>query len=112
MGSTSRRTPPPWRRRSRGGRPSAVSGERVRDELSALLAGGEGGAAVRDLAVWGALAVVLPELDALRGVQQNPYHHLDVFEHTLEALTYVGAWRSSSGASRIWRRLRRRACPA
>jgi hypothetical protein len=33
--------------------------------------------------------VVLPEVDRLRGVEQNPYHHLDVFEHTLEALTYV-----------------------
>ena len=39
--------------------------------------------------MWGALAVVLPEVDRLRGVEQNPYHHLDVFEHTLEALTYV-----------------------
>ena len=26
--------------------------------------------------------VVLPELSALRGVQQSPYHHLDVHEHT------------------------------
>jgi tRNA nucleotidyltransferase/poly(A) polymerase len=68
---------------------TAVSGERLRDELSAVLATGEAAAAFRDLAVWGALAVVLPELDGLRGVEQNPYHHLDVFEHTLEALTYV-----------------------
>jgi len=45
--------------------------------------------AFRDLAVWEALAVILPELDRLRGVEQSPYHHLDVFEHTLEALTYV-----------------------
>jgi poly(A) polymerase len=45
--------------------------------------------AFRDLAVWDALAEILPELDRLRGVEQNPYHHLDVFEHTLEALTYV-----------------------
>ena len=68
---------------------TAVSGERLRDELSAVLTTGEAAAAFRDLAVWGALAVVLPELDGLRGVEQNPYHHLDVFEHTLEALTYV-----------------------
>lgn len=68
---------------------AAVSGERLRDELSAVLATGEAAAAFRDLAVWGALAVILPELDGLRGVEQNPYHHLDVFEHTLEALTYV-----------------------
>ncbi len=66
-----------------------VSGERVRDELSALLASRAAAVALRDLAVWGALAVVLPEVAGLRGVEQNPYHHLDVFEHTLEALTYV-----------------------
>ena len=66
-----------------------VSGERVRDELSALLASRAAAVALRDLAVWGALAVVLPEVAGLRGVAQNPYHHLDVFEHTLEALTYV-----------------------
>jgi tRNA nucleotidyltransferase/poly(A) polymerase len=66
-----------------------VSGERVRDELSALLATRGAPVALRDLAVWGALTVVLPEVDGLRGVEQNPYHHLDVFEHTLEALTYV-----------------------
>ena len=68
---------------------AAVSGERLRDELSAVLACRDATAAFRDLAVWGALAVVLPELDGLRGVEQNPYHHRDVFEHTLEALTYV-----------------------
>ena len=67
----------------------AVSGERVRDELSAVLATSGASLAFRDLAVWDALAVILPELDGLRGVEQNPYHHLDVFEHTLEALTYV-----------------------
>jgi len=68
---------------------TAVSGERLRDELSAVLATSDAAAAFRDLAEWGALAVILPELDGLRGVEQNPYHHLDVFEHTLEALTYV-----------------------
>jgi poly(A) polymerase len=68
---------------------SAVSGERLRDELCAILAAADAAHSFRDLAVWGALAVVLPELDGLRGVEQNPYHHLDVFEHTLEGLTYV-----------------------
>ena len=67
----------------------AVSGERLRDELSAVLATSGAAMAFRDLAVWDALAVILPELDSLRGVEQNPYHHLDVFEHTLEALTHV-----------------------
>jgi len=68
---------------------SRVSGERVRDELCSLLGTRAAPVALRDLAVWGALAVILPEVDRLRGVGQNPYHHLDVFEHTLEALTYI-----------------------
>jgi tRNA nucleotidyltransferase/poly(A) polymerase len=66
-----------------------VSGERLREELSMLLAIRDPAGALRDLADWGALAVVLPEVDALRGVVQNDYHHHDVFGHTLEALGYV-----------------------
>lgn len=81
---------------------TGVSGERVRDELSAILAGPDAAVAFRDLAVWGALAVVLPEVDALRGVEQNPYHHLDVFEHTLEALTFVdGVVKQLGGVSHL-----------
>lgn len=30
--------------------------------------------------------VVLPELVALRGVQQSAYHHLDAYDHTIEVL--------------------------
>jgi poly(A) polymerase len=34
----------------------------------------------------GATAAVLPELEALRGVEQSHYHHLDVHDHTLAVL--------------------------
>ena len=70
---------------------AGVAGERVRDELSALLAAAPPvpARALRLLADLGALAVVLPELEGVRGVGQNPYHHRDVFEHTLEALDFV-----------------------
>jgi putative nucleotidyltransferase with HDIG domain len=34
----------------------------------------------------GATSVVLPELEALRGVEQNRFHHRDVHGHTLEVL--------------------------
>ena len=34
----------------------------------------------------GLVAVVLPEVDALHGVEQSPYHHLDVHGHTVEVL--------------------------
>ncbi len=33
-----------------------------------------------------ATPAVLPELHELRGVEQNPYHHLDVYGHTIEVL--------------------------
>ena len=39
----------------------------------------------------GITAVVLPELLALRGVEQNVFHHLDVHDHTLEVLEPVAA---------------------
>jgi hypothetical protein len=39
----------------------------------------------------GITAHVLPELLALRGVEQNEFHHLDVHDHTLEVLDQVAA---------------------
>ena len=35
----------------------------------------------------GVLATVLPELSALHSVEQSHYHHLDVYDHTLEVLS-------------------------
>ncbi len=69
---------------SRAGEPA---GERQFAELRLLLTGAD---PIRGLALLdelGASAAVLPELEALRGVEQNPYHHLDVHGHTLEVLT-------------------------
>ena len=66
--------------------------ERIFAELGHLLAAPGTAAAVRRLDGLGLLAVLLPELTALKGVMQNEYHHLDVFEHTLansEALDCV-----------------------
>ncbi len=34
----------------------------------------------------GVLGAVLPELTALEGIEQSRFHHLDVFEHTMEVL--------------------------
>jgi len=34
----------------------------------------------------GLLAAILPELDALHGVEQSHFHHLDVYGHTLEVV--------------------------
>jgi putative nucleotidyltransferase with HDIG domain len=65
---------------------ATVSPERVFAELRRLVtadAAVQGMELVDDLAL---TAQVLPELTALRGVEQNPYHHRDVHGHTLEVL--------------------------
>jgi putative nucleotidyltransferase with HDIG domain len=43
-------------------------------------------------------AAILPELDALHGVEQNVYHHRDVHGHTLEALEMTMALQADPGA--------------
>jgi putative nucleotidyltransferase with HDIG domain len=47
----------------------------------------------------GVTAVVLPEFDALRGVEQNPFHHLDVYEHSLAVLDECVALEADPAAS-------------
>ena len=46
----------------------------------------------------GALSVVLPELVALRGVEQTVYHHRDAFGHTLEVLEHAIALEADPAA--------------
>jgi putative nucleotidyltransferase with HDIG domain len=66
-----------------------VSPERIFTELRRILAAPRGRHGLEMLGELGATAVVLPELDALRGVEQNRYHHRDVYGHTLEVLDRV-----------------------
>jgi poly(A) polymerase len=74
-----------------------VSPERVFMELRRILAAREPRRGLELMDQLGATAVVLPELDALRGVEQNRFHHLDVYGHTLEVLDR--AVELTSGAS-------------
>jgi poly(A) polymerase len=66
-----------------------VSPERVFMELRRIIAAPRAPVGIELLGELGATPVVLPELDALRGVEQNRYHHLDVYGHTLEVLARV-----------------------
>jgi poly(A) polymerase len=63
-----------------------VSPERVFAELRRIVAAEEAVAGVGLIEELGLTDAVLPELTALRGVEQNPYHHRDVYGHTLEVL--------------------------
>jgi poly(A) polymerase len=72
--------------RAEAARAVEPAGERQLLELRQLVGGPDplrGLALMEDL---GLMPVVLPELDALRGVEQGPNHHLDVYGHTLAVL--------------------------
>jgi len=66
-----------------------VSPERLRDELFRILEGPQPATSIRALDLLGALAPVLPELPALKGVAQPSPHVSDVWAHNLSVLTHL-----------------------
>ena len=72
--------------RAEAGRAGEPAGERQFAELRLLLTGPEPVRGLKVVDELGAIPDLLPELEALRGVEQNPYHHLDVYGHTMEVL--------------------------
>ena len=62
------------------------AGERQFAELRGIVAGPDPLLGVELMDRLALTAVVLPELETLRGVVQNPNHHLDVLGHTLAVL--------------------------
>jgi poly(A) polymerase len=75
--------------RAAAARAADPAGERQLTELRQLLGGPD---PLRGLALLDELeltAVVLPELESLRGVEQGPNHHLDVHGHTLAVLEHA-----------------------
>jgi putative nucleotidyltransferase with HDIG domain len=63
-----------------------VAAERVFAELRLTLVSDRAVQGLELARTIGATAVVLPELDALRGIEQSEFHHLDVYDHTLATL--------------------------
>jgi putative nucleotidyltransferase with HDIG domain len=72
--------------RAAAGRVEAAAPERVFGELRRIVVAGRALAGLDLLTRLGLMAVALPEVEALRGVEQSRYHHLDVYDHTREAL--------------------------
>lgn len=63
--------------------------ERLLEEIRQLVGGRDPERGLQLAHELGVLRPVLPELEALRGVDQGPNHHLDVYDHTIEVLRGV-----------------------
>lgn len=66
-----------------------LSQERVTAELDRLLAGRAPARGLELLRETGALAVILPELAAMPGCEQNSFHRLDVWGHTVATVAAI-----------------------
>ena len=72
-------------------RAALLAGERIRAEISSMLAGPDPARAMRLLQRTGLMAAVLPEVAAMAGVEQPPEFHPegDVFVHTMLMLEHM-----------------------
>ncbi len=80
-----------------------ISAERIRDELTKLLTRGGARRGMEILVETGLLAEILPEVYALRGVEQPPQYHPegDVWEHTLRMLDLLLSWKGQENDDRL-----------
>ena len=74
------------------------AGARVRASSSAWSARRDVRRGLELMDALGLTDVVLPELAALRGVEQSDFHHVDVYDHTLEVLEQVARLAARAGA--------------
>jgi poly(A) polymerase len=65
------------------------AGERQLAELRQLMGGPDPLRGLRLLNELGLMAVLLPEVAELQGVEQGPNHHLDVYDHTIAVLEHT-----------------------
>lgn len=70
-------------------RAAEPAGERQLAELRQLLGGPDPLRGLDLLGELGVTAAVLPEVEQLRGVEQGPNHHLDVYDHTIAVLEHA-----------------------
>lgn len=63
-----------------------VSFERIRDELFKILSQPDAFNYIVKMDKIGILSIIIPEIKVMLNVKQGPYHHLDVWQHSLETL--------------------------
>lgn len=74
-----------------------ISFERIRDELVKMLTVRTAPEALQDLMELRLTEIIAPEFEAMVGVEQGNYHHLDVWEHSL--LVIRNTWSLLEGRS-------------
>ncbi|ACO45425.2 HD domain-containing protein [Deinococcus deserti] len=84
------------------GRLSMPAAERIRDELHALLSHPNSALGIQRLEDLGLLSLTMPELREGRGMLQGGFHHLDVFDHGVEALHQLLARRPDADLPLRW----------
>jgi poly(A) polymerase len=83
--------------REQASRLAEVSPERVFLELQRIVASKRAPSGLELMEALDATDVVLPELGAMRGVEQSRFHHRDVYGHTLEVLEHAIALTTDPG---------------
>jgi poly(A) polymerase len=78
---------------------AGVAAERIFAELKRIVVGDHALRGLELMLCFGVTQEILPELFALRGVEQSKYHHLDVYDHTMAALAETIALERSGWAS-------------
>ncbi|MFZ5800701.1 MAG: HD domain-containing protein, partial [Candidatus Omnitrophota bacterium] len=66
-----------------------VAGERLRDELFKILNVEDSAKYLRMMDELEVLEEIIPQISLMRNVAQGPYHHLDVLQHSLEAVSQL-----------------------
>jgi putative nucleotidyltransferase with HDIG domain len=69
-----------------GPRVSEAAGERIFAELRRIVIAPRAADGLSLASELHVLQAVLPELEALHGIEQSQFHHLDVYNHTIEVL--------------------------
>jgi putative nucleotidyltransferase with HDIG domain len=76
-----------------------VAPERVFGELKRVVGARDVGRGLELMSAHGLTEVVLPELAALRGVDQSDFHHADVYGHTVETVEAVARLQTEPAAA-------------
>ena len=66
-----------------------IAAERIREELDKTFASGSPQTGLVIMEETGLLKLILPELDACRGIEQKGYHRFDVLDHSLISCGYA-----------------------